>query len=127
MSRGAAISWSRQEHGDVAAAVVAAGERTAAHDVLGVFPSGANVAVGMECFGAPSLLAGLAYGNGTPNPVNGTLVTNDLAQNVVCGLTGLGGVFSAPSTSDGVRTYRSGTAWGWEASAWKGIWGQCVQ
>jgi hypothetical protein len=97
------------------------------YGVLGVFPSGANVTIGMECFETPSLLAGLAYGNGTSNPVNGVLVTGDTAQNVVCGLTGLGGVFSTPSTSDGVRTYRSGTTWGWEASPWKGIWGQCVQ
>jgi hypothetical protein len=97
------------------------------YGVLGVFPSGASVTIGMECFGTPGLLAGLAYGNGTPNPVNGVLVTGDTAQNVVCGLTGLGGMFSTPSTTDGVRTYRSGTTWGWEASAWKGIWGQCVQ
>jgi hypothetical protein len=72
-------------------------------------------------------LAGLAYGNGTPNKAFGTLVTGDTAQNVVCGLTGLGGMFSTASTTDGVRTYRSGTTWGWEANAWKGIWGQCVQ
>lgn len=92
-----------------------------------MFPSGANVTIGMECFGTPSLLAGLAYGNGSPNEVNGVLVTGDTAQNVVCGLTGLGGIFSTPSTTDGVRTYRSGTTWGWEANAWKGIRGQCVQ
>lgn len=97
------------------------------YGVLGVFPSGANVTIGMECFGTPSLLAGLAYGNGTSHPVNGVLVTGDTAQNVVCGLTGVGGIFSTPSTSDGVRTYRSGTTWGWEASPWKGIRGQCVQ
>lgn len=97
------------------------------YGVLGVFPSGANVSIAMECFATPSLLAGLAYGNGTSNPVNGVLVTGDTAQNVVCGLTGLGGIFSTPSTSDGIRTYRSGTTWGWEASPWKGIRGQCVQ
>jgi hypothetical protein len=57
----------------------------------------------MECFGTPSLLAGLAYGNGTPNPVNGTLVTGDTTQDV-CGLTGLGGIFSTASTTDGIRT-----------------------
>jgi len=97
------------------------------YGVLGTFPSGANVTIAMECFGTPSVLAGLAYGNGSPNPVNGTLVTGDTAQDVVCGLTGLGGLFSTASTSDGIRTYRSGTAWGWEASAWKGIFGQCVR
>jgi len=97
------------------------------YGVLGTFPSGANVTIAMECFGTSSLLAGLAYGNGTPNPVNGTLVTGDTAHDVVCGLTGLGGMFSTASTTDGVLTYRSGTAWGWEASAWKGIWGQCVR
>jgi hypothetical protein len=97
------------------------------YGVLGVFPSGANVTIGMECFGTPGLLAGLADGNGTSHPVNGALVTGDAAQNVVCGLTGIGGVFSSPSTGDGIRTYRSGTTWGWEASPWKGIWGQCVQ
>lgn len=97
------------------------------YGVLGVFPSGADVSIAMECFETPSVLAGLAFGNGTSHAVNGTLVTGDTAQNVVCGLTGLGGVFSSPSTSDGIRTYRSGTTWGWEASPWKGIWGQCVQ
>ena len=97
------------------------------YGVLGVFPQGANVTIGMECFGTPSLLAGLAYGNGTPNPVNGTLVTGDTAHDVVCGLTGVGGTFSTASTTDGIRTYRSGTSWGWEASAWKGIRGQCVR
>jgi hypothetical protein len=97
------------------------------YGVLGVFPSGSDVSIGMECFSTPSVLAGLAYGNGTPNKAFGTLVTGDTAQNVVCGLTGLGGIFSSPNTSDGVRTYRSGTTWGWEANAWKGIWGQCVQ
>lgn len=95
--------------------------------ILGTFPSGANVTVAMECFSTPSLLAGLAYGNGTANPVNGTLVTGDTAQDVVCGLTGLGGQFSTASTSDGIRTYRSGTVWGWEASAWKSIFAQCVR
>jgi hypothetical protein len=97
------------------------------YGVLGVFPSGSDVSIGMECFSTPSVLAGLAYGNGTPNKAFGTLVTGDTAQNVVCGLTGLGGMFSTASTTDGVRTYRSGTTWGWEANAWKGIWGQCVQ
>lgn len=97
------------------------------YGVLGVFPSGANVTIAMECFGTPSVLAGLAYGNGTPNPVNGILVTGDTAQDVVCGLTGLGGTFSTASTTNGIRTYRSGTTWGWEASGWKGIWGQCVR
>lgn len=99
------------------------------YGVLGAFPSapGANVTIAMECFGAPSLLAGLAYGNGSPNPVNNTLVTGDSAQDVVCGLTGLGGMFSTASTTDGIRTYRSGTSWGCEASGWKGIWGQCVR
>ena len=97
------------------------------YGVLGVFPSGSDVAIGMECFSTPSLLAGLAYGNGTPNKALGTLVTSDTLQNIVCGLTGLGGIFSTPSTSDGVRVYRAGTTWGWEAEAWKGIWGQCVQ
>jgi|GEM_PF-3750231 len=97
------------------------------YGVLGVFPSGSDVTVGVECFATPSLLAGLAYGNGTPNPVNGILVTGDTAQNVVCGLTGIGGQFSTPSTTNGIRTYRSGTTWGWEASAWKGIQGLCVQ
>lgn len=97
------------------------------YGVLGVFPSGSDVTIGMECFSTPSVLAGLAYGNGTPNKAFGTLVTGDTAQNIVCGLTGLGGMFSTPSTSDGVRVYRSGTTWGWEANAWKGIRGQCVQ
>lgn len=97
------------------------------YGVLGEFPSGSDVTIGMECFSTPSVLAGLAYGNGTPSKAFGTLVTGDTAQNVVCGLTGLGGMFSTPSTSDGVRVYRSGTTWGWEAEAWKGIRGQCVQ
>lgn len=54
-----------------------------------------------------------------------SLIVSSLAF-VGC-VAGLGGIFSTPSTSDGVRTYRSGTTWGWEANAWKGIWGQCVQ
>jgi hypothetical protein len=97
--------------------------------VLGAFPSspGANVTIGMECFATPSLLAGLAYGNGSPNPVNNTLLTGADAQGAVCGLTGLGGLFSTPSTLDGIRTYKFDTSWGWEASGWKGIWGQCVR
>lgn len=37
------------------------------YGVLGVFPSGSDVSIGMECFSTPSVLAGLAYGNGTPN------------------------------------------------------------
>jgi hypothetical protein len=74
------------------------------YGVLGVFPSGSDVSIGMECFSTPSVLAGLAYGNGTPNKAFGTLVTGDTAQSVVCGLTGLGGIFSSPNTSDGVRT-----------------------
>jgi hypothetical protein len=97
------------------------------YGVFGVFPSGANVTIGMECFSTPSLLWGLAYGNGTPNKAFGGLVSGDTAQNMVCGLTGLGGTFSTPSITDGVRVYRTGTAWEWEAEAWKGIWGQCVQ
>ena len=97
------------------------------YGVLGAFPSGANVTIGMECFSTPSLLWGLAYGNGTPNKAFGGLVSGDTAQNMVCGLTGLGGIFSTPSITDGVRVYRTGTAWEWEAEAWKGIWGQCVQ
>lgn len=95
--------------------------------VLGQFPQGSDVSIGMECFGAPSLLAGLAFGNGTSNPVNGTMVANDTLHNVVCGLTGLGGTFSTPSITDGVRVLRSGTDWGWEASPWKSIFGQCVR
>ena len=38
--------------------------------MLGEFPEGSDVSIGMECFGAPSLLAGLAYGNGAPGSVN---------------------------------------------------------
>ncbi|MEO7736413.1 MAG: hypothetical protein ABIY55_35975 [Kofleriaceae bacterium] len=97
------------------------------YGIIGTFPSGSNVTIGMECFSASTLLAGLAYGNGTPNPVNGTLVTGDTAQNVVCGLTGVGGQFSTPNTTNGIRTYRSGTTWGWEASGWKGVSGLCVR
>jgi hypothetical protein len=97
------------------------------YGVLGVFPSGANVTIGMECFSTAHLLAGLAYGNGTPNKAFGGFVSGDTAQNIVCGLTGLGGIFSTPSITDGVRVYRTGTAWEWEAEAWKGIRGQCVQ
>ena len=97
------------------------------YGVLGTFPSGSNVTIAMECFATSSVLAGLAYGNGTSNPVNGTLVTGDTAQDVVCGLTGVGGQLSTASTTNGIRTYRSGTTWGWEASAWKGIWAQCVR
>ena len=80
----------------------------------------------MECFGNQALIWGLSYGNGTPNTVNGNLASDTTPRSVVCGLTGVGGIFSTGSTTNGVRVYPTlnilgHPVWAWEASGWKGV------
>jgi hypothetical protein len=90
------------------------------------FPSGSQVWLGMQCASIPSLVGDWSWGNGTNTPANGTLIASG-GQNKACGLTGIGGIFSTQSTTDGIEVQPSFDTWGWIISPWKGIYVECVQ
>lgn len=97
------------------------------HQITGVFPEHSRVDVNMMCGDIPNVVAGVAYANGTYNAVGGTMSGN--TGYVTCGLNGIGGQFQWSSLTDGVgftltSNLPSGT-WLWNASQWKGIWGEC--
>ena len=91
------------------------------------FPQGAEVTLGMQCAEIPSLVGDWSWGNGTNTTVTQPPLITSGGSTKACGLTGIGGIFSTQSTSDGIETQYSDPQWGWYISPWKGIYVECVQ
>ena len=99
-------------------------------EILGEFPPTSNVTIGMVCFAANTDLGGVAYANGTGQFQSNIIVPYDnhnFNQAIACGLTGVGGVFTTPSTTNGIAVALADGKWGWEASNLTTIYAECVQ
>lgn len=91
------------------------------------FPSGSQVWLGMQCASIPSLVGDWSSGNGTNTTVTTPTLITSGGSTKACGVTGIGGIFTTQSTTDGIEVLPSFSQWGWNISPWKGVYVECVQ